>query len=58
MEKFLEREARLYEQEWEKPEGPPLLGMYVRRWVWMGDGRQNGDEEAAPRGDAVDQRTS
>ncbi len=33
IEKFLDRAARLYEQERERPESPSALGMYVRRWV-------------------------
>ncbi len=32
IEKFVERAARLYEQEREEPDGPSLLGLYVRRW--------------------------
>jgi hypothetical protein len=35
VERFLERAHRLYEQERGKPEGLPLLGAYVRRWmIW------------------------
>ncbi|MCZ6699363.1 MAG: hypothetical protein O7D94_10575, partial [Planctomycetota bacterium] len=29
---FVERATRLYEQEREEPDGPSLLGLYVRRW--------------------------
>ena len=37
IERFLERAARLYEQERERPEGPTRFGMYVRRWNgWAG----------------------
>ena len=39
IEKFLERAARLYEQERERPGGPSPLGLYVRRWVgWLRGG--------------------
>ncbi len=39
IEKFLERAARLYEQERERPGGPSLFGLYVRRWVgWVRGG--------------------
>ncbi len=39
IEKFLKLAARLYEQERERPEGPSLFGLYVRRWVgWMRGG--------------------
>ena len=35
IEKFIVRATRLYEQEKGKPEGLPLLGLYVRRWrMW------------------------
>ena len=33
IEKFLERAARLYEQERERSESPSALGTYVRRWI-------------------------
>ena len=37
IERFLERAARLYEQERERPEGPTRFGMYVPRWNgWAG----------------------
>lgn len=37
IEKFLARAVRLYEQEQGEPKGPPLLGLYVKRWVrWIG----------------------
>ena len=29
---FLLRAVQLYEQEQKEPYGPPLLGLYVRRW--------------------------
>jgi hypothetical protein len=33
---FVERAARLYEQEQCRPRGPALLGAYVRRWAgWV-----------------------
>jgi len=33
---FLARAVRLYEQEQSEPDGPPLLGLYVRRWLaWV-----------------------
>ena len=36
IEKFVERAARLYEQDRKEPSGPSRLGMYVRRWVgWV-----------------------
>ena len=36
VENFLVRATRLYEQEREKPEGPSVLELYVRRWVrWV-----------------------
>ena len=39
VEKFVVRARRLYERERGKPEGFPLLGEYVRRWVgWAGAG--------------------
>lgn len=37
MMKFVERAARLYEQDRKEPSGSPRLGLYVRRWVgWAG----------------------
>ena len=36
--KFALRASRLYEQERERPDGPSLLGMYVRRWVGWAKG--------------------
>jgi hypothetical protein len=33
VKRFIEKATRLYEQEVGKPEGFPLLGLYVRRWV-------------------------
>jgi RNA-directed DNA polymerase len=37
--KFAARATRLYEQETGKPEGFPLLGLYVQRWVrWVKGG--------------------
>lgn len=37
IERFLERAARLYEQERERPEGPTWIGKYVPRWNgWAG----------------------
>ena len=35
---FLARATRLYEQEQSDPNGPPLLGKYVRRWVAWANG--------------------
>ena len=32
IENFLSHALRLYEQEQRGPSGPPLLGLYVRRW--------------------------
>ena len=32
LERFIEKATRLYEQEAGKPEGFPLLGLYVERW--------------------------
>ena len=41
MMKFVERAARLYEQDRKEPSGPSRLGMYVRRWVgWCSVSRQ------------------
>ena len=38
--KFVERAARLYEQEREERSGPSRLGRYIRRWVgWAGVSR-------------------
>ncbi len=35
-ERFVERAARLYEQDRKEPCGPPRSGRYVRRWVgWV-----------------------
>ncbi len=40
--KFVERATRLYEQEQERPDGPSMLGMYVRRWNgWLKGGLGN-----------------
>ena len=33
MRKFVERAARLYEQDRKEPSGSPRLGLYVRRWL-------------------------
>ncbi len=39
IQRFVERAARLYEQEREDRQGSAALGMYVRRWVgWAGGG--------------------
>jgi RNA-directed DNA polymerase len=39
LKRFVERATRLYEQERGKPEGFPLLGLYVRRWLrWHAGG--------------------
>ncbi len=38
IQKFVERASRLYERERERPDGPSLLGMYVRRWVGWANG--------------------
>ena len=39
LKRFLEKATRLYEQEKGKPEGLPLLGLYVERWsVWVASG--------------------
>ncbi len=32
IQKFVERATRLYEQGRERPDGPSMLGAYVRRW--------------------------
>jgi hypothetical protein len=32
LQRFIEKTARLYEQEKRDPEGPAVLGRYVRRW--------------------------
>ena len=38
-QRFIEKASRLYEQERERPDGPALLGVYVRRWAgWAGGG--------------------
>ncbi len=42
IQKFVERAARLYEQEREEPDGPSLLGQYVRRWVGWAEGGLGG----------------
>ncbi len=41
LERFIEKATRLYEQEAGKPEGFPVLGLYVERWGrWaLGAGR-------------------
>jgi RNA-directed DNA polymerase len=39
VENFVARATRLYEQEAGKPEGFPLLGLYVQRWMrWVNGG--------------------
>ena len=39
IENFLSHAVRLYEQEQKGPFGPPLLGLYVRRWCkWARSG--------------------
>ena len=39
IEKFVAHATRLYEQERERPAGPSLFGLYVRRWVgWVRGG--------------------
>ena len=38
VQKFVERASRLYEREREEPDGPSLLGMYVRRWLGWANG--------------------
>ncbi len=38
IQKFVERAARLYEQEREQPNGSSRLGVYVRRWVGWAKG--------------------
>ncbi len=38
IQRFVERAARLYEQEREEREGSSALGMYVRRWVGWASG--------------------
>ena len=39
VERFIEKATRLYEQEQGKPEGLPLLGLYVQRWArWVRGG--------------------
>ena len=36
LKRFIEKTARLYEQEQRNPQGVPVLGAYVRRWVgWV-----------------------
>ena len=41
LQRFIEKTARLYEQEQRNPEGLPLLGPYVRRWLgWACGGLQ------------------
>ena len=39
IQKFVGHAAQLYEQEREKPNGPSLLGVHVRRWIgWVEGG--------------------
>ena len=39
LERFIEKATRLYEQEAGKPEGFPLLGLYIERWLrWVESG--------------------
>jgi hypothetical protein len=43
LQRFVEHAARLYEQERERPDGPSLLGVYVRRWTgWARSGLAGG----------------
>ena len=43
IQKFVGHAARLYEQEREEPNGPSLLGVYVRRWIsWVEGGLGGG----------------
>ena len=42
IQKFVEHETRLYEQERERPDCPSALGMYVRRWNWWVSGPSGG----------------
>jgi hypothetical protein len=52
IERFLERAARLYEQERERPEGPSALGVYVQRWVgWAKAGVRKKEDQSGVTGD-------
>jgi RNA-directed DNA polymerase len=46
--KFAARATRLYEQETGKPEGFPLLGLYVQRWVRWAKGGLEVDKKTPP----------
>jgi hypothetical protein len=51
VKRFIEKATRLYEQELGKPEGFPLLGLYMRRWerwVWAGHGERVLDTKHNP----------
>ena len=49
LKNFLEKAARLYEQEQRDPEGPAVLGRYVRRWLGWASGGLG--ESAGPPGE-------
>ena len=52
--RFIEKATRLYEQEKGKPEGFPLLGLYVRRWTtWIVAGLEQKPNAGAVRPLAV-----
>ena len=49
--KFIDQAARLYEQEQGDPDGPPVLGRYVMRWLgWAHGGLVGQPNKPAPNG--------
>lgn len=48
LQRFLDKAARLYEQEHRDPQGPAVLGRYVRRWLgWACGGLRAGPSPPA-----------